>query len=174
MMRHQCGANGSRGVAPPQKKRERRNAAVAARSNVMRRTFGLLAILVLVAALAAPVAAQQRYYAQNVTSADSGVYRYLISNNALSVKGGISVPCINMSASANVQYSLVGYDSTPITVVTRVRKDAVTRSAVTVADSLHSSVLDTLPLSGAATTQYDTSKIASFKLRLLKAAIQSK
>ena len=132
----------------------------------MRKTSGLLAILVLMAALAAPVAAQQNLYKQDVVSADSGLFRYLFSSHTVSAEGGIGVPCINMSASANTKYSLVGYDSTPITVVTRVRKDNVDVSAVTVADSLHSVVLDTLPLNGASTTQYDVNKIASFKLRV--------
>ena len=133
---------------------------------MMRKTSGLFAILVLVAALAAPVAAQQNLYKQDIVSADSGLFRYLFSSHTVSAEGGIGVPCINMSASANTKYSLVGYDSTPITVVTRVRKDNVDVSAVTVADSLHSVVLDTLPLNGASTTQYDVNKIASFKLRV--------
>lgn len=139
----------------------------------MRKSIGsyvVLVAIVLCVMLTASAVAQQNWYPQKYASADSGVYRWLTVNNGLVAKGGVGMRVTytgaTLGAAVIPQWSLVGWDSTPIVVVTRALIGDTLNQRMTVADSLHSTVLDTLPSYGASTTQYDTSKIASFRLRV--------
>jgi hypothetical protein len=143
---------------------------VAAKESVVRKSISVV-LLVLVAALTAPVAAQVRYYPTKVVSGDSGVFRWVIANKGITAKGGINIPVLNMTntipGASIPQWSLVGWDSTPLVVVTRfLLGDTVDQRVTAIPDSLRYGGLDTLPRSGASTTQYDTAKIASFYLRV--------
>jgi hypothetical protein len=133
-------------------------------------SYVALVVAVLCVMLTASVVAQTNWYPTKYVSADSGVFRWVTVNKGLVAKGGIGMRVTYTGAiigSAVIpQWSLVGWDSTPIVVVTRALIGDTLDQRMTVADSLHSTVLDTLPRYGASVTQYDTSKIASFYLRI--------
>ena len=154
-------------VSPAHWPRGRRsiNAALAARETSMRRLTQVLAVLLVGFGLAG--AASWTYTSKGGWYAGDTIGgNWVLANGPLYAKGGIGAIITNTSWTDTIrQFDLVGWDSTPITVLTKAVIGDSDAKVMTVADSLHNDYLDTLPRGDQQTTQYDTATIAAFRIR---------
>ena len=154
-------------VSPAHWPRGRRsiNAALAARETSMRRLTQVLAVLLVGFGLAG--AASWTYTSKGGWYAGDTIGgNWVLANGPLYAKGGIGAIITNTSWTDTIrQFDLVGWDSTPITVLTKAVIGDFDAKVMTVADSLHNDYLDTLPRGDQQTTQYDTATIAAFRIR---------